>query len=287
MPKVKVNGVQLYYQLTGSGDYLMHVPGAVVAHDGYAAVTPEMAKHFTVLDFDPRGYGLSDRPKQRYTFDVWADDMAGLLDALGIERTHVHGGSMGSSLAVHYAAKYPDRVNGLILSGVTAKSDFMSKLQFEVWKDLARAYGTGSRELAYALASESFSRRFMDGPNGGLSMVQGLAETAGRNVDVDVLCDACDALIDIDVTGELAAITAPTLVVAGDGDILTPATQAPSGAGGRYVYEHLVNAAIREFVVVKNSGHANLMDNPKDSNQAAIEFLKRVGQLPVGGRTRT
>jgi len=111
---VQVNGAQLFYQLTGSGDYLMHVPGAVVAHHGYAAVTPEMARHFTVLDFDPRGYGQSDRRKQRYTFDVWADDMAGLLDALGIERTHVHGGSMGSSLAVHYAAKYPDRVNGLI-----------------------------------------------------------------------------------------------------------------------------------------------------------------------------
>jgi pimeloyl-ACP methyl ester carboxylesterase len=286
MPKVKVNGAELFYQLTGSGDHLMHVPGAVVAHDGYAAVTPEMAKHFTVLDFDPRGYGLSDRPKQRYTFDVWADDMVGLLDALRIERTHVHGGSMGSSLAVHYAAKYPERVNGLILSGVTAKSDFMSKLQFEIWKDLARAYGTGSVELAYALASESFSRAFMDGPQGGMPTVEGLAQAAGRNVDVDVLSDACDALIDIDVTSELAKITAPTLVIVGDGDILTPAVQGPSGAGGRYVYDHLVNAAVREFVVIKNAGHANLMDNPRDSNRVAVGFLQRVAGRSVGSAVK-
>jgi 3-oxoadipate enol-lactonase len=286
MPMVKVNGAQLFYQLTGSGDYLMHVPGAVVAHDGYAAVTPEMAKHFTVLDFDPRGYGQSDRPKQRYTFDVWADDMAGLLDVLGIDRTHVHGGSMGSSLAVHYAAKYPDRVNGLILSGVTAKSDFMSKLQFEIWKDLARAYGTGSRELAFALASESFSRAFMDGPQGGMPTVEGLAQAAGRNVDVDVLCDACDALIDIDVTSALAKIRAPTLVIVGEGDVLTPADQGPSGAGGRYVYEHLTNAVVREFVVIKNAGHANLMDNPRDSNRTAIDFLQRVAGRSVSGGVR-
>jgi pimeloyl-ACP methyl ester carboxylesterase len=112
--------------------------------------------------------------------------------------------------------------------------------------------------------------------------VEGLAQAAGRNVEVDVLCDACDALIDIDVTSELARITAPTLVIVGDGDVLTPADQGPSGAGGRYVYEHLSNAATREFVVIKNAGHANLMDNPRDSNRAAIDFLKRVRRQPVG-----
>lgn len=287
MPKIGVNGVQLYYQLTGEGDYLMHVPGAVVAHEGYAAVTPEMAKHFKVLDFDPRGYGQSDRPKQRYTFDVWADDMVGLLDALGIERTHVHGGSMGSSLAAHYAAKYPERIHGLVLSGCTAKSDFMSKLQFLVWKHLANSYGTGSMELAYALASESFSRRFADGPNGGMNMVKGLAATSGRNVEPDVLCDACDALIDIDVTHELAKITAPTLVVVGDGDILTPADQGPTGAGGRYIYEHLVSAEIREFAVIDNAGHANLMDNPEQSNRVVIDFLRRVSKRSANAGTRS
>src|SRR5947209_8881176 len=103
-----------------------------------------MAEHFTVIDFDHRGYGLSDRPAQKYAFDVWADDMAGLLDPLQIKLTHVHGGSMGSSLAVRYAAKYPERVDGLVLSGCTAKSDAMARAQYVVWKALARSYGTGS-----------------------------------------------------------------------------------------------------------------------------------------------
>jgi pimeloyl-ACP methyl ester carboxylesterase len=245
-----------------------------------------MAKHFKVLDFDPRGYGLSDRPKQRYTFDLWADDMVGLLDALGIDRTHVHGGSMGSSLGAHFAAKYPDRIHGLVLSGCTAKSDFMSKLQFEVWKDLAKSYGTDSLELAYALCSESFSRRFLDGPNGGMDLVRGLAEISGRNVNADVLCDACDALIDIDVTDELKKITAPTLVVVGDGDVLTPADQGPTGAGGRYIYEHLVNAEFREFAVIESSGHANLMDNPDQSNRVVIDFLKRVSNRSASARAK-
>jgi pimeloyl-ACP methyl ester carboxylesterase len=278
MPKVAVNGIQMYYEIAGSGDYLLQVPGAVNGHEGYAAVTPGMATQFTVIDYDPRGYGLSDRPKQKYTFEVWARDMAGLLDAPGVERTAVHGGSMGSSLAVQYAVHYPQRVNALVLSGCSAKSDFMAKYQYEVWKALARAYGTGSRELAYDQCNKAVSRAYLDGPNGGEPLVKAVMETTRRNVNTDVFCDACDALIEMDMTGELQKVTAPTLVMVGDEDVLTPADQGPTGAGGRYLYEHLTSARVREYVVIPQAGHANLMDNPEASNGAVIDFLKRVGR---------
>ncbi len=278
MPKVTVNGIQMYYEIAGSGDHVLQVPGAVNGHEGYAAVTPGMAKHFTVIDYDPRGYGLSDRPKQKYTFEVWARDMASLLDALGIERTAVHGGSMGSSLAVHYAVHYPERVNALVLSGCSAKSDVMAKYQYEVWKALARAYGTGSRELAYDQCNKAVSRAYLDGPNGGEPLVKAVMETTKRNVNTDVFCDACDALIEMDMTGALQKVTAPTLVMVGDEDVLTPADQGPTGAGGRYIFEHLTSARVREYVVIPQAGHANLMDNPGASNRAIIDFLKRAGR---------
>lgn len=277
MPKIEVNGVQLWYQLAGSGDYLMQVPGAVTGHEGYALVTPAMVEHFTVLDYDPRGYGQSDRPKQRYTVDTWVDDMVGLLGALGIERTHLHGGSMGSLVGLRFAARFPERVNGLVLAGCSARSDFMAKAQYEVWKALARAYGIASKELAWELCAKAVSRAYLDGPNGGLGLVDAVVDVAGRNVEVDVFCDACDAMIETDVTGDLARVTAPTLVMVGDEDVLTPAEQGPAGAGGRAIYEGLTNAALRELVVVEGSGHANLMDNAEVSNRAVIAFLTRVG----------
>jgi len=276
MPRVKVNGVQLYYEISGAGEYVLQVPGAVSGHEGYGAVTPGMAEHFKVIDFDPRGYGLSDRPHQKYTFDVWAADMAGLLDALDVQRAHVHGGSMGGSLAIHYAARYPDRVNGLVVSGSSAKSDHMAKYQYEVWKALARAYGTGSRELAYDQCNKAVSRAYLDGPDGGDALVKGVMEVTRRNVNADVFCDACDALIDMDMIPDLTRVLAPTLVMVGDEDVLTPADQGPDGAGGRFIYEHLDNARFREFVVIPGAGHANLMDNPEPSNRAVIDFLKRV-----------
>jgi pimeloyl-ACP methyl ester carboxylesterase len=185
---------------------------------------------------------------------------------------------MGSSLAVHYAVHYPQRVNALVLSGCSAKSDFMAKYQYEVWKALARAYGTGSRELAYDQCNKAVSRAYLDGPNGGEPLVKAVMETTRRNVNTDVFCDACDALIEMDMTGELQKVTAPTLVMVGDEDVLTPADQGPTGAGGRYLYEHLTSARVREYVVIPQAGHANLMDNPEASNGAVIDFLKRVGR---------
>jgi len=277
MPRAKVNGVQIYYEINGAGDYVLQVPGAVNGHEGYAAVTPGMAQQFKVIDFDPRGYGASDRPNQKYTFDVWAADMAALLDALGVERAHVHGGSMGGSLAIHYAARYPERVNSVVVSGSSAKSDHMAKYQYEVWKALARAYGTGSRELAFDQCNKAVSRKYLDGPNGGEALLAAVMDSTKRNVETNVFCDACDALIEMDMIADLPRVTAPTLVMVGDEDVLTPADQGPDGAGGRYIYEHLVNARAREFVVIPNAGHANLMDNPDASNHAVIDFLKRVG----------
>ncbi len=276
MASATVNGVEIFHVVTGDGPWVMQVPGAVSGHAGYAAVTPAMAQKFRVLDYDPRGYGQSDRPEQRYTFDVWADDMVGLLDALDIEQAHVHGGSMGSTLAIYFAARHPDRVRGLVLSGCTAKSDFMAVAQYEVWKALARAYGTGSRELAYELASKATNRAFLDGPDGGEGLVDAIAELAGTFVSTEVFCDACDALIEVDVTDDLGRVTAPTLVICGEADMLTPAEQGPTGAGGRYIFDHLTAARFKEYVSIPGSGHANLMDSPDECMAAIVPFLEKV-----------
>ena len=75
-----VNGTTLWYELVGSGECVVQVGGAVSAHEGYATITPHLARHYEVLDYDHRGYGLSARPKQRYTIDVWCDDLVALLD---------------------------------------------------------------------------------------------------------------------------------------------------------------------------------------------------------------
>jgi 3-oxoadipate enol-lactonase len=273
MPHVDVNGCKLWYELKGSGDYLLQIGGAGFSHENFGFVTDAMAEHFTVIDTDLRGYGFSDRPVQKYTMEVWADDCAVLLDGIGVERTHVHGTSMGGMVAIKFAAKYPEKVDGLVIDCASAKSDFMCRARFEIWKDIAKAYGMGSRSLALELATQATSRAFLDTPQGPeiIPVIQGVLE---RNTSVEIFCAACDAMSEMDLEPDLPKIKAPTLVMDGDQDILTPLDQGPQGIGNRAIAEAVPNA---ELYVIEGVGHTNLMEAPVLSTEVVVGFLDRIG----------
>jgi pimeloyl-ACP methyl ester carboxylesterase len=271
VPKAAVDGAELWYEFTGSGPLLVQIGGAVNAHEGYLTVTPAMAEHFTVLDYDHRGYGQSDRPDgQTYGLDVWASDLAALLDALEIEKLHVHGGSMGGFIATRFAARYPERVDRLVIGGAVAKCDRMSRTHFYIWKRLAQAYGVDSEELALHLTTHAFSRDFLESL--GDSAVHAMRDGAARNVTLEVFLAACDLMITADTRDELDRITAPTLVMVGDEDVITPLDAAPGGAGARYMAEHIPHA---ELCVFEGCGHGNLVERADESITAITEFLRR------------
>src|SRR5438105_15723910 len=107
--RAEVNGASLWYRITGEGEPVVQLHGCGFGHHNFEPVTPSLAERFRVVDFDQRGFGLSDRLLQRYDMEVWADDAAGLMDVLGIERAHIHGTSMGGTIAIVFAGKYPER----------------------------------------------------------------------------------------------------------------------------------------------------------------------------------
>src|SRR5580765_4964103 len=84
--RAQVNGVELWYQVSGEGEPVVQIHGAGFGHFNFAPATPVLSERFKVIDYDMRGYGQSDRPVQDYDMEVWADDVAGLLDALEISR---------------------------------------------------------------------------------------------------------------------------------------------------------------------------------------------------------
>ena len=271
MPTINANGVELWYQFSGEGETVVQIGGAVSAHEGYATITPGLSQRYRVLDYDHRGYGSSDRPAQRYTLDTWSDDLAGLMAALELERAHIHGGSMGSFIAVNFAARYPRKVDKLILgAGAVGRCDRMGVLQFRVWQSLARAYGVASRELAEQMLTHAFSRTYLDGSEGGDQALDQMQDVTARNVGTDVFIDACQAMIDTDVTDRLSEVTAPTLVMVGSEDVLTPLDAGPGGAGARYVAENLPGARLAVF---EGSGHGHYIEQQEESLAAILDFL--------------
>jgi 3-oxoadipate enol-lactonase len=276
MPIAEINGARINYKVQGKGPALVQVPGAATGIQGYMRMTPFLVDHFTVLDFDPRGYGDSTRTDTQYGFDVWAKDMAALIDHVGFDSFIFHGASMGSTLALDFTAKHPERVRAMVLSGCTAKNDVTSRAQFRAWKALAKAYGVGSTELTGLMATHSLTRRLLDTPDLRETFIENLARQLTQTVSLDAYVAACDYLIEVDVTDRLPSIKVPTLIMVGDEDVLTPAVQGETGCGGRQIFDRLTACGTKEYLELKGSAHSNMRDVPDICAAAIVAFAGRV-----------
>jgi pimeloyl-ACP methyl ester carboxylesterase len=271
----KVNGARLWYRITGEGEPVAQIHGAGFGHFNFDPATPELSRHFKVIDYDMRGYGQSDRPAQRYDMDVWADDLAGLLDALEIERAHVHGTSMGGMVAIVFAGKYPNRTASVVINCAAAKLGHAGRLVFRNWIDIARLdpEGPGSRTLAELIAWQAFSKPFLEEPF-AQDAIDNTQRILRESNDVEVFTAACQAMCDMDLTGWLPKIESPALVLGGDQDLMTPWDQGPAGAGQEAIYKGIAGA---EKHVIAGSGHSTVFDNSEEHNRVVVDFFRRHG----------
>ena len=116
MPKIISNNISLYYKITGIGYPIILISGLNGDHQSVwpEPVVDALAQNFQVIQFDNRGVGQSDQPDIPYSIEMMADDVAGLMQALNIEKAHLIGYSMGGQIAAKFAEKYPDKTNKMI-----------------------------------------------------------------------------------------------------------------------------------------------------------------------------
>lgn len=116
MPIANANGIEIYYELHGSGEPLILIAGLGYDLWMWHKMIPGLSERYQTIPFDNRGMGRSSKPAGPYSAQLMADDVAGLMDALGLERAHVMGHSMGGFIAQAMALTHPDRIDKLILS---------------------------------------------------------------------------------------------------------------------------------------------------------------------------
>jgi pimeloyl-ACP methyl ester carboxylesterase len=271
--RAQINGVELWYDINGEGEPVVQIHGAGFGHFNFGPATPELAKHFKVIDYDQRGYGQSDQPVQHYDMEVWADDVPALMDALGIEQAHIHGTSMGGMVAIVLAGKYPERTTSVVINCAAAKLGVTGRLIFKNWIDIVRLDpdGPGSRILAELIAWQGLSKSFLETPD-GVAAIETVQRILRDSNTLDVFTAACQAMCDMDLTGWLPKITSPALVIGGDEDVMTPWDQGPNGAGQQAIYEAIPNA---EKHVVRGSNHSTIFDNTDEHNRVVIDFFQR------------
>ena len=274
---IEVNGIELWHRISGEGEPVAQIHGAGFGHFNFDPATPELSKHFKVIDYDMRGYGQSDRPLQHYDMEVWADDLAGLLDALELDEAHVHGTSMGGMIAIAFAGKYPERTTSVVINCAAAKLGVTGRLIFKNWIDIARLDpdGPGSRLLAELITWQALSKRFLEEQNAEelSDLIQQILRDSNR---IEVFTAACQAMCDMDLTSWLPKITSPALVLGGDEDLMTPWDQGPGGAGQEAIFQGIPNA---EKHVVKGSNHSTVFDGTEEHNRVVIDFFKRHSRM--------
>src|SRR5215469_8938989 len=119
MQRARIDGIELAYELRGTGSQLVMIHGAQGDQTMFSDLAGRFAEHFHVLTFDQRGSGLSEKPHTAYNIALLADDTAALMDHVGFSAGHIIGVSMGGTIAQELALRHPAKVRSLILGCTT------------------------------------------------------------------------------------------------------------------------------------------------------------------------
>ena len=262
---VQANGQELYYEFHGEGPPLVLLMG--IGYDSSLwtpAQVPVLSTQFQVILVDNRDAGRSSKANQPYTIADMADDLAGLLDALGIQRSHLLGLSMGGMIALEFALRHGDRLDRLVVTGTGAAPARSAVDPIQIWSWVKANDPTGEvfgGQQFVSLFSTAFLRNH--------EAVRDTAELLASNpypMSPEAYGRQADAYRQFDALDRLAAITAPTLVVVGEQDLLTPPWVA------REVAEAIPGA---RFEVIRGDGSSHVVpiECPDEFNRLVLNFL--------------
>ena len=212
------DGGRLAYATTGSGSPLILIPGWVSQLDLSGPLPPESAAllrtHFSLVRYDKRGTGLSDRASGGFSGPERLADFEALVRHLGHQRFSVYASSSGCLTAMAYAAAHPERVDGLVLYGPFARGEAVAgKPQTSVaLASLVRA--------EWGLASTALTDLLL--PGASTAEREAYARAQMASADADVAARLIEAITAEDITDLLPRIKAPTLVIHSRGDRAVP-----------------------------------------------------------------
>jgi pimeloyl-ACP methyl ester carboxylesterase len=263
VPHIKVNDIQIYYEMYGTGaQTLTLIRGLGTGLSAWLPQIPELSQHFRTLVFDNRGAGRTDKPDAAYSIKQMADDTNGLLETLNIRRTALLGVSMGGMIAQEFGIHFPDKLSSLILGCTTfGGSESVPPPRESIQAILA---GADANQETRQLQERAV---FCDDTIASRRDVIAAYSTAVSRFPIppDSLSRQADAIRRHDTASRLGQIQTPTLVMTGTDDRLIPPENS------RLIAMRIRGAILKEMP----GGHLFMVEYPDVFNRAVIEFVKR------------
>ncbi len=262
MPHVTANGIRLFYRSDGDGEPVIFIQGLGVDHRGWAMVSKAVSAHYRCVSFDNRDVGQSDITPGDYDVSDLARDTLGLMDALGIDRAHIVGASMGGAIAQTIALERPERLRKLVLVTTYTSGDPRGSAIFG-----GQAFLRARLDRAdYCRVTFPWVYTVRDYQREGFveEMIRRTAENPLWQPQ-DAYERQVRATTSFFSEDRLGLIKAPTLVIAARDDLLTPM---------RFTDVLMAGIPCARLHVVEGAGHGVLWTDPGEVAEAIVGFLK-------------
>jgi 3-oxoadipate enol-lactonase len=270
MPSTRVGDLDIVWDIAGpsDGEPLLMINGLGAARQGWALQVPTLAQRYRVVTFDNRdvgetGAGSDPRP---YGIVRFANDAIGLVESLELGPVHVIGASMGGAIAQELALTRPDLVRSLQIVCSWARTDPWLAELVRQWKEIYAALGP----IAWARNTWLwvFTYRWYQDQTRLEELLQDTAAYLFPQ-SPDMFDRQCDAVLAFDTLPRLGPIEAPTHVVAGAEDLLTPL---------RFSQEIAAAIPGAHLTVLPNVGHGMFWERTEAFNAALARFLTELGE---------
>lgn len=264
MPTMTLNGVQIAYEVCGTGAPLILIGGYTMVKEAWGLQVEGLSSHFRILTFDNRGVGESSIPEGPFTIADMASDVIGLMDGLSIKRANVFGISMGGLIAQVLALDYPERVMKVALGCTTPGGKGAIAPKPHVLEALSKA-ADPSVDPATAVKMRVpmlFGREFLENEPERLdSWVQMAVRYAPTPQGA---AGQLRALSRFNVRDRLPQIRCPVLVLTGSEDLVMDPENS------RILAREIPGASL---YVVQGAGHLFFLERPDEVNRVLIEFF--------------
>lgn len=215
---------------------------------------------YRMLRYDTRGHGGSDVPAGPYSFSQLVDDVRALLDAIGVERTHFVGISMGGMIGQWLALTCPERLQSLVLCDTSGRT---APEAGEIWDErIARAAREGMGSQAEPTIGRWFTPRFVKEHAEVVDSMRAMI----RATDARGFVGCAAAIKTHDALDRLSEIKVPTLIIVGEKDPGTPVAAAEA------MHERIAGS---QLVVIESASHLSNLEQAEAFNEALLAFLSR------------